>query len=152
MYIYLSKAYTDLFLKQPGDCLSLISSWMTNNKCRRNANKTNFIIMATSRQCRKLTRFFPTNIHSHSITQSDTVSNHGVIFDSDFNFRKHISLACRSWFYHIRDLRYIRRNIFLLVAKTIATALITSRLYYCNSLLYNIASNDILKLRCVQNC
>ena len=34
----------------------------------------------------------------------------------------------------------------------IATALITSIFDYCNSLLYNIASKDILNLQCVQNC
>ena len=28
----------------------------------------------------------------------------------------------------------------------------TIRLDYCNSVLYNIVSNDILKLQCVQNC
>jgi len=33
-----------------------------------------------------------------------------------------------------------------------ATALITSRLDCGNYLLYNIASKDILKLQCVQNC
>ena len=152
VYISLSTADTDLSLKQLGDCLSDISGWMTNNKLRLNANKTDFIIIGTSRQRSKLTRFFPTNILSHSITPSDTVRNLGVTFDSDFNFRKHISLTCRSCFYHIRDLRRIRRYISLSVAKTIATALITSRLDYCNSLLYNIASKDILKLQCVQNC
>ena len=87
------------------------------------------------------------NIFSHSITPSDIVHKVGVKFDSDFNVRRHISLTCRSRFYHIRDFRRIP----LSVAKAIATALITSRLDYCNSL-YNIASKDILKLQCVQDC
>jgi len=115
---------------------------MINNKPRLNANKTDSIIIGTSRQHSKLTHYFPTNILSHSITPSDTVPNLGVTFYSDFNFRKHISPTCRSSFYHIRDLRRIRPYISLSVAKTIATALITSRL----------ASKDILKLQCVQNC
>jgi len=55
-------------------------------------------------------------------------------------------------FYHIRDLCSIHCYISLSVTKTIATALITSRLSYCNSLLYNIAPKNILKLPCVQNC
>jgi hypothetical protein len=105
-----------------------------------------FIIIGTHRQRRKLTHFFPTNILSHSVAPSDIVRNLGVTFDSDFNFRKHISVTCRSCFYHIRDLRRIRIYISLSVAKTIATALITSRIDYCNSLLYDIASGDILKL------
>ena len=37
-------------------------------------------------------------------------------------------------FYHIRDLRRIRRFITLSVAKTIATALVSSKLDYCNSI------------------
>ena len=78
--------------------------------------------------------------------------NLGVTFDGDFYLRKHISLTCRSCFYHICDLRLIQRYITLVVAKTIATPPITSRLEYCNSLLYNSVSKDILKLQCVENC
>ena len=55
-------------------------------------------------------------------------------------------------FYHIRDLRRIRRYLPVSVAKTIATALVTSRLDYCNSLFHNIAIKDITKLQRVQNC
>ena len=36
--------------------------------------------------------------------------------------------------------------------KTIATALVSSRLDYCNSLLHNIAIKDITKLQRVKNC
>jgi len=139
---------THLSLTQLRYCLSDISGRMTNNRLRLNGNKTNFIIIGTSRQSSKITRSFPTPILNHIITPSDTVRNLVVTFDSEFNFRKHTSLKCRSCFYHIRDLRRIRRYIFIPFAKTIATALITSGLDYCNSLLYNIASKDILKLQC----
>ena len=92
----------------------------------------------TSRQRSKLTRFFPTNLLSHRITPSDAVRNLDVTFDSDLNFRKQISLACRCLFYHIRDFSRIRRYIFSLsVGKSIVTALIT------------LIST---KLLCVQNC
>ena len=78
--------------------------------------------------------------------------NLGVTFDENFNFKKHISKTCRCCFYHIRDLRRIRRFLSLSVAKTIVTALVSSRLDYCNSLLYNTANKDIAKLQRVQNC
>ena len=103
VYISLSTADTDISLIQLDDCLSDISSWLTN-RLRLNANKTDFTIIGTSRQCSKFTHFFPTNILSHSIAPSDTVRNLGVTFDSDFNFRKHISLTCRCRFYHVRAL------------------------------------------------
>jgi len=98
------------------------------------------------------TRFFPTPILNHSITPSYAVRNLGVTFDSDFNFRKYVSLTCRSSCYHIRELRRIGRYISLSVDKTIDTALITSRIYYCKSLLYNIATKVIATLQCFLNC
>ena len=47
---------------------------------------------------------------------------------------------------------YIRRHILLSTAKTISNALISSRLDYCNSLINNIAKQDLSKLQRVQNC
>ena len=76
----------------------------------------------------------------------------GVVFDSDFRFHKHVSNICKSCFYHIRDLRWIRRHIPLSTAKTISNAVISSRLDYCNALLNNIAKQDLSKLQRVQNC
>jgi len=49
VYIPLSTADADLSLKQLGDCPSDISGWMTNTKFRFNSNKTDFIIIGTSR-------------------------------------------------------------------------------------------------------
>ena len=78
--------------------------------------------------------------------------NLGVTFDNNLNFRQHISQTCRCAFYHIRDLRRNRRYMYFAVAKTIATALVSSRLDYCNSLYHNIALEDFLKFQRMQNC
>ncbi|KAK2194261.1 hypothetical protein NP493_1g08017 [Ridgeia piscesae] len=125
---------------------------MKISKLKLNANKTEFIIIGTITQRAKLDGFFPTHILNQSVTPAPSVSNLGGNFDESFNFKQHISKTCRCCFYHIRDLRRIRRFLSLSVAKTIATALVSSRLDYCNSLLYNTANKDIARLQRVQNC
>ena len=49
-------------------------------------------------------------------------------------------------------MRRIRRLFTPYVAKTIAISLIGSKLDYCNSVLFNVAENEISKLQGVQNC
>ena len=117
-----------------------------NSKLKLNADTTEFLIIGTSTQRAKLNGFFPTHILSQSITPAASVLNIGVTFDENFNFKQHISKTWRCCFYHIRDLCRIRRFLSLSVAETIATALVSSRLDYCNSILYNTANKDIAKL------
>ena len=108
---------------------------MKNSKLKLNANKTEFIIIGTVTQHAKLDGFFPTHILNQSVTPAPSVSNLGVNFDKSFNFKQYISKTCHCCFYHIRDLRRIRRFLSLSVAKTIATALVSSRLDYCKYLI-----------------
>ena len=113
-----------------------------------NSDKTEFIIIGTIQQRHKLSNHFPVKLLDNDISPSDSVRNLGVIFDSDFSFHKHVSnILCKSCFYHIRDLRRIRRHIPLFTAKTISYTLISSRLDYCNSLINNIAKQDLSKLQ-----
>ena len=125
---------------------------MKNSKLKLNADKMEFLIIGTLTQRAKLDGFFPTHMLNQSITAAASVLNLGVTLDENFNFKQHISKTCRCCFYRIRDLLRIRRFISLSVAKTIATALISSILDYCNSILYNSANKDITKLHRVQNC
>ena len=54
-------------------------------------------------------------------------------------------------FYNMRDSRHIRRHLDLDSAKLLATALVSSRLNYCNSLLHGVADIDLTRLQRVQN-
>ena len=73
------------------------------------------------------------------------------VFHCFVAFCSHISVVCNSCFYHMRDLRRIRRHVDLDSATLLATALVSSRLDYCNSLLYGIADIDLTRLQRVQN-
>jgi len=131
---------TYLYLRQLCDCHGEISAWMINNRLRLNTNKTDFIIIGTSRQGTKLTRFLPTPILNHSVTSSDIVRNVGVTFYSDFNFRKHISLTCRccyllySWHSLYSSLYFSFSRHKPLLQHSLLVGLITSTLFFIASL------------------
>ena len=146
VYIELSQSDTHILISSLSDSLTDISLWMKSSKLKLNSDKTEFIIIiGTKQQRHKLSNHFPVKLLDNCITPSESVCNLGVIFDSDFSFHTHVSniFLCRSCFYHIRDLRRIRRHIPLSTAKTISNSLISSRLDYCNSLLNNIAELDL---------
>ena len=58
----------------------------------------------------------------------------------------------RTCYYHIRDMRRIRRFLTPSVAKTIPSSLIGSKLDNCNSVLFNVTEKGISKLQGVENC
>ena len=62
------------------------------------------------------------------------------------------SQPCKICFYHIRDFRRIRKYLSPEAAKSVACALVTSHLDYCNSLLYTLPDREIERLQRVQNC
>ena len=63
----------------------------------------------------------------------------------------HVASICASCFFHIRAFRHIRPNLTQDMAKSVAVSLISSRLDYCNSLLYGSSQANIHKLQRVQN-
>jgi hypothetical protein len=132
-------------------CLASVQRWMTANKLKLNPGKTEFLLIGHEPQRRKYLSKFPIQLMDVATKPSKTARNLGVIFDQNFNYRSHISMVCRSCRYHIRDLRRIRRCLTLENAKTLAVALVSSRLDYCNSLFYGIADKYLTKLQRVQN-
>ena len=131
--------------------LPSVQSWMSINKLKLNPDKTEFLLIGNERQRSKYLSMFPIELLGVKTNPAKSARNLGVIFDKNFAFRSHISVVCNSCFYHMRDLRHIRRHLDLDSAKLLAAALLSSRLDYCNSLLYGIADIDLARLQHVQN-
>ena len=75
----------------------------------------------------------------------------GVIFDQFLNFDDHITGMCRSTHFHIRNIGQIRNLLSYDACSTIIHALISCRLDYCNSILYNVPKCKTDRLQRLQN-
>ena len=132
-------------------CLTSLQSWLSTNKLKVNPDKTGFLLIGNERQRSKYLSMFPIEIFGVKINPAESARDLGVIVDKNFTFHSHIFAVCSSCFYHMRDLRRIRCHLDLDSANLLATALMSSRLDYCNSLLYGIADIDLTRLQRVQN-
>ena len=128
-----------------------ISDWMASNFLALNPSKTEFILFGTKQQLAKLDNPSLRISEDLSISSASCVRNLGVMFDSHLSFHDHITKISQVCFYHIRDLRRLRSCLSLQTASVIGTALVQSKLDYCNSLLLNLPQLEINRLQFVQN-
>ena len=62
-----------------------------------------------------------------------------------------VSETCKASYFHIRALRHIRSSLTTEACKTVAAAIVGSRLDYCNSLLAGTSVSNLARLQLVQN-
>ena len=82
---------------------------------------------------------------------SPRARNIRVLFDESLSMAPQATATCKSAFYHLRKIRLIRKHLTFDAAQLLVQALVTSKLDYCNSLLYGLAKNVIKQLQRVQN-
>ena len=128
-------------------CLASVQSWMSINKLKLNPDKTEFLLIGNEQQRNKYLSIFPMELLGVKTNPAKSARNLGVIFDKNFTFHSHFSVVCNSCFYRMRDLQRLRCHLDLDSAKLLVTALVYSRLDYCNSLLYGIADIDLTRLQ-----
>ena len=123
---------------------------MITNKLKINDSKTEFIVFR-SPQLKCDLSGLSVNVGESMITQSSKVRDLGVILDQFLNFDDHITAICRSTHFHIRNIGKIRNLLSYDACSTIIHALISCRLDYCNSILYNVPKSKTDRLQRIQN-
>ena len=151
IYLSITPNNFSLAVTELQSCLGNIQLWMSTNKLKLNAEKTEVMFVGTKSQQSKFSSKFPIEILGNDMMPQTSFRNLGVTFDNLFTFTKHVSMVCSSGFYHIRDLCRIRRHLTKAATVTLANALVSSRLDYCNSLLYSLTNKNLTRLQRVQN-
>ena len=100
-----------------------------------NDDKTEFLIIGTRQQLSKI------SIQSIKIGQTEvstvaSARNLGTWFDMHLDMGTHITKICNSAFYYLYNIRHIRKYLSRESTEKLVHAFISSKLDYCNSLLY----------------
>ena len=138
------------FVKQQIEsCVLEINNWMTYNKLKLNNDKTEILILSNAHRPRPPVDSL--NFEGYSIAAKSSARNIGVLFDEALSLDQHIQSVCKSCFLHIHQLWKIRRYLSHNACVTLVHAFISSKLDFCNSLLYGLPKGSLKKLQHVQN-
>ena len=119
------------------NCISDIRVWMINNKLKINDSKTEFIVFR-SPQAKQDLSGLSVIVGDSIIQQSSKVRNLLIMFDQFLSFDDYISSVCRFTHFHLRNICRIRHLLSQNATAQLIHALISIRLDYCNSILYNL--------------
>ena len=137
LYLAISSSIRQSKVETIESCLIAVHRWFSVNFLALNPDKTEAIILGTWQQQQRLSRLFnKIYVAGTVITISESLKTLGVTFDQHLSFNNHVQSVSRACHYHIRALRHIRSFLTHDSAVTVACGIVSSRLDYCNSLLY----------------
>ena len=130
-------------------CVSALTLWFLDNGLQLNSSKTEAMIFGTRPGLSKLGPVSSLVIGG-DVAVKESIKILGVHLDPTLSMDNQVKASIKACNYHIRSFRHIRRGLTLESAKLIVLGLVTSRLDYCNSLLYGTSKSNLNKLQRVQ--
>ena len=132
------------------DCIMDLRNWMINDRLLLNDDKTEFLLLGTRQQLAKV-NIATITVGNTEVTSGTAVKNLGAWLDSTLGMLTHISKTCSAAFYYLHNISRIRKFLSLEDTKTLVHAFVTSRVDYCNSLLYGTPASHLNKVQRVLN-
>ena len=132
-------------------CIRDLRNWMIRDRLMINDDKTELLLIGTRQQLGKINDACNISVGDYDISPSSCVRNLGAWFDNKLSMSTHVTKICSAAFYHLHNIRRINKYLSRDSLLTLIHAFITSRLDYCNGLLYGLPKSQIVKLQRVQN-
>ena len=132
------------------DLLEEVNKWMNSHFLKLNPDKTEIVFLSPQKfnAIPKINGIF---LENKCIRFSDSVKLLGVHIDCNLNFDHHVSTIVSSSMYHLKNIAKIKRYLSQSDTEKLVHGLISSKLDYCNSVLFGMKSETLGKLQAVQN-
>ena len=146
MYVTLEDSSS---LEQFQLCIRDVRNWMLTNRLKLNDNKTDMILFSS--------RFKPScslpslHVGDTTVVPSLAVNDLGVTLDCHLTLGAHVQRLCRSATYGLRSIARIRKHLDQPSCERLIHAYVTSKLDYCNSLLFGLPSEKLDLIQRIQN-
>ena len=131
-------------------CISDIQVWMIKNKLKINDSKTEFKIFRTPLLKQNLSDM-SVSVGDMQVSPSSKMRDLGVVLDKYLTFHDYISGICKSTHFQLRGIGRIWNVLTFDATAQLIHALITSRLFFCNIIIYNLPNKQIERLQRIQN-
>ena len=101
------------------NCVSDVKDWMTANKLKLNAEKTEVLLIHS--KYKKLPNSCPTSlsIAGNEIAFSEEARNLGVFFTNTLDMDKHVTRICRSAYHELRKIASVRHLLTIEATKNL---------------------------------
>ena len=131
-------------------CIAEVRLWMAKNYLKLNDEKTDFVILGSKHNLKKVTTSHVT-IGDAKIKPSDCVKNIGASLDKEMQLEKQVTLTCKSAWYHLYQLSKIKKYLSQEQLQTVIQAFVISKLDENNGLLIGSPRQLTTKLQSIQN-
>ena len=127
------------------DCLDEVKVWMAQNSMFMNDGKTQHLLIVPKSADAIMDKSV-IRVGMASITASLCVQCLGVCIDRHLDMKKQVSQTISSCSFYLRNINHISRFLPRPTKERVVNAIITSRLDYCNALLYGTSAVNIARL------
>ena len=131
--------------------MSTIHVWFRENGMALNPTKSDTILFGTSQRLKTMSSLASVKLDDSVIQFSDTVKILGATLDSSLTMGPHTKATSKSCFYHIYAPLGKSVHLWITLAISVASALVSSRLDYANSVLFGCMYVFILQQDNTQN-
>jgi len=148
LYACIENSSLDVTMSSISSCLASIEDWSNSLSLKLNPSKFELIYFDRTGN---LTNKNPCIFSNNHINPSNHIRSLGFIFDSKLNLSEQILSVTKTCYFHLRRIKQLTPLLDDPTLQLLVSALILSRIDYCNSLYYNLPESTIKPLTKVFN-